>query len=529
MTQTLVICCVVLTVLLGGAVLFSVALRIKLRKYAAIDDIEKHVAKQSAFAAQCQQGAAAAQQTAAEEKKRWKQYSSLVELGRSLKETQRNCQSKIKKWEGITTERVDRLESECVAELQEIRATHREREQTLKLQVRSRESESEKLLDQAEAEKSELEQELRELQRSRGKLQTDLAAAAVGISNPVFEYDHPDAYRAAITANVAARKRMVSEKTAYSTSITFTMDGSEAKGRKMIKDQGDLMLRGFNGECDTAITKVKHGNLSTIVDRVSREFARINKLGESKGLSIAPEYLDLRIKELHLTNQWELLKYEEKEREREIRDQIREETRAEKEYEKAKREAGAQEAAKAKALEEARSEIESQHGKRSAAMERLIEKLESELAEASQRSRAIAQASLTRSGHVYVLSNIGTMGKLIYKIGMTRRLDPQDRVKELSDASVPFDFDVHAMIRTNDAPTLEKELHKYFDQKRVNKVNLRREYFRVTLDEIQKAVVDLHDGDVVWVVEPEARQFRETLEMGGVEFNQEQYAETIAG
>ena len=138
-------------------------------------------------------------------------------------------------------------------------------------------------------------------------------------------------------------------------------------------------------------------------------------------------------------------------------------------------------------------------------------KLELELKEAIDRkSKAIARAQLTRSGHVYVLSNIGTMGKGVFKIGMTRRLEPLERVKELGDASVPFPFDVHAIIYSEDAPALENALHKKFDERRVNLVNLRREYFQVSLKEIQDAVAELH-GLVTFKLDPDAEQFRETL------------------
>ena len=178
-----------------------------------------------------------------------------------------------------------------------------------------------------------------------------------------------------------------------------------------------------------------------------------------------------------------------------------------------KREARRKEDAKQRALEEARQQMAEEHGKHNEKLAALVAKLELELKDAIDRkAKAIARAQLTKSGHVYVLSNIGTMGEGVFKIGMTRRFEPLERVKELGDASVPFPFDVHAIIYCEDAPALENALHKKFEARRVNLVNLRREYFHVTLQEIQDAVADIH-GLVTFRLEAEAEQYRTTVAM----------------
>ncbi|MCH8046007.1 MAG: GIY-YIG nuclease family protein [Planctomycetes bacterium] len=157
--------------------------------------------------------------------------------------------------------------------------------------------------------------------------------------------------------------------------------------------------------------------------------------------------------------------------------------------------------------------VDDAHGQQTDRLRLIVDRLESELKDALERkARAIARAQLTRSGHVYVLSNIGSFGEGVFKIGMTRRLDPQDRVKELGDASVPFQFDVHAMIYCEDAPKLENILHRHFDTRRVNLVNLRREYFHVTLEEIRQAV-EKHFGVITFVTVPKAEEFRRTQSM----------------
>ena len=128
----------------------------------------------------------------------------------------------------------------------------------------------------------------------------------------------------------------------------------------------------------------------------------------------------------------------------------------------------------------------------------------------ANKARAIARAQMTRSGHVYIISNIGSFGEQVFKIGMTRRLDPMDRVRELGDASVPFHFDVHSIIFSEDAPGLEAALHRMFNDRRINRVNERKEFFRITIDEIAEAVRQ-HHGEIEIICEAEAVDYRKTL------------------
>jgi hypothetical protein len=281
----------------------------------------------------------------------------------------------------------------------------------------------------------------------------------------------------------------------------------------MVDQQIKLMLRAFNGESDAAIVKVKYNNATAMEGRISRAFDQINKLGKTKQAFVANEYLQLKLQELYLVHEHQERKQEEKEEQRRIREQLREEERVAKEIEVAKATAEKDEALALRALEKARQELALEGGKQTTAMQQLIAKLESQLSEALDRkAKAIARAQLTKSGHVYVLSNIGSFGEQVYKIGMTRRLEPLDRVYELGDSSVPFYFDVHALIYSENAPQLENRLHKYFAARRVNKVNLRREFFRVSLPEIMQAVKELH-AEVTFVTEHAAEQYRKTVAM----------------
>ena len=361
--------------------------------------------------------------------------------------------------------------------------------------------------------KTEIDQQVNYLRSELVQVSDAANMEAVGIYVKQYKYDVPAEVKERLDRNAAQQKEMVRQKTACTCPIEWQVEGSLDKGRKMINDKINLMLRAFNGECDAAIAKVTFANLATMEARIAKAFNSLNKLGETNQVSLSPAYLELRLQELRLVNAYEQAKEAERERQREIKAQMAEEEKAQREIEKAKKDAERDENLKAKALEEARKQLADEHGKHNEKLAALVAKLESELKDAIDRKvKATARASLTRSGHVYILSNVGTMGADRYKIGMTRRLVPDERVKELGDASVPFPFDVHAMIYSVDAPALEAALHRKFNDRRVNMVNTRKEYFDVTLPEIIGAVSELH-GIITFVTEPPAEQYKQTLVM----------------
>jgi len=206
---------------------------------------------------------------------------------------------------------------------------------------------------------------------------------------------------------------------------------------------------------------------------------------------------------------------------------MREEEKVRREIEKAKREAETEEYRYAKALEQARAEMDRASGAQLVVLKEKMEALQAQLDEAhAKMERAVSRAQLTKSGHVYVISNIGSFGDGVVKIGLTRRLEPLDRVKELGDASVPFGFDVHAMIFSDNAPELEYTLHNIFDARRVNQVNRRKEFFRVSLGEIEKEV-HKNNAEIEFTKLAEAKEYRETLATIEAEANRKTIEETI--
>lgn len=268
----------------------------------------------------------------------------------------------------------------------------------------------------------------------------------------------------------------------------------------------------FNGKVDTILANVKQDNFGTLQQKIKDAYQLVNNLGRAfRNAVIAKGYLDSRIEELKWAVVVTELRNLEREEQRRIKEQIREEERAKREFEKAIKDAEKEEDTIKKALDKATKELE-------AASDEQKQKYEAKLAELNERlkiaeekgQRALSMAQQTKSGHVYIISNIGSFGENIYKIGMTRRLEPEDRIKELGDASVPFSFDIHAMIYSNNAPSLETELHRYFVDNQLNKVNPRKEFFKVGLKDIRNKVESLNLQSK-WTMMSQAAEYRESL------------------
>ena len=332
-----------------------------------------------------------------------------------------------------------------------------------------------------------------------------------GIYEPVYDFEKSDDYREEQNKIIQIQKEMITADTAAICNANWTVEGSEAKGRAVVKVYKKLMLRAFNGECDVLISKVKWNNVNQMKERMQKLFDAINKLGQGFQVYLNSQYLDLKQKELILEYEYQSKRQQEKEEMRAMQEELREEEKAKREFEQAQREAEKEEATYQKALDKARKEYEGSTGEKHDKLQAQIEQLEQELKEAQEKKeRALSMAQQTKRGHVYVISNIGAFGENVYKIGMTRRLEPVDRVKELGDASVPFQFDIHAMIYSDEAPTLENELHKAFTNKKVNMLNYRKEFFNVTIDEIENKVKEI-GLDAEFSRLPEAMEYRETL------------------
>lgn len=350
---------------------------------------------------------------------------------------------------------------------------------------------------QLEAKRADLEREIVEqaarLERERAdavkalratSTQLDEARKAIVVTEElallqevgIYRYRHPltnaVAYQRELDAMEERIKAMVrKDGGAVLAATDWTVNGSIVQGRAMVRDFSKLLLRAFNAEADNLVRGLKPYKLDAAIERLTKVSEVIERLGKTMNIKISTPYLKERVRELELTADFLQKQAEEKEAERVERDRLREERKVQQEIER----------------ERSRLEKERQHY--SNALEALVAKgddagaarLRDELRDVQRAIEDVDyRAANIRAGYVYVISNLGSFGEDMVKVGMTRRLDPMDRIRELSDASVPFNFDIHALFFSKDAVGIESAMHERLAARRVNLVNQRREFFRAT-------------------------------------------------
>ncbi|MBS9967295.1 DUF4041 domain-containing protein [Vibrio alginolyticus] len=331
---------------------------------------------------------------------------------------------------------------------------------------------------------------------------------------PQYLYETSTRYSEEIKDIRQQQKDMIKAKTAVTFPETTVISNDKSLNKKILNGQVKLMLTAFNIECDMLIGKVSPSSFGRTLERIEKLANNLEKSAATLECGFDIDYIELKFEECKLQYQYTLKKQEEIAEQKLIKEQIREEQRAIKEFEKAIAEAEKEEKMYRNLLDKAQQELAQANEQERSEMEQRIAILEQQLAEAeAKEERAKSMAEQTRKGHVYVISNIGSFGEDVYKIGLTRRLEPMDRVKELGDASVPFPFDVHAMIYTDDAPALETALHREFHSQRVNAVNLRKEFFSVDLEEIKDAVEKIAGVNAEFKMTALAEDYYESLRL----------------
>lgn len=349
---------------------------------------------------------------------------------------------------------------------------------------------------------AELRNEYEQLQAQIVETRNTILLQEVGI----YEYAHPldssAQYKDALEALEKDIQACIKSGSAVSGTKKWAINGSEKEGTKMVADFCKLMLRAYNTEADNTVRTLKHYTLKPAIERLQKMRASISKLGASMKIEIMDRYHTLRVRELELTADYLAKVAEEKERERDERARLREEEAARKDYER----------------EQARLEKERSHYEAALRALRLkgdtaaVEVAEQKLMEIQDAIEGVIErAANARAGYVYVISNIGSFGEEVVKIGMTRRLEPMDRVRELGDASVPFRFDVHALIFSHDAVALETALHRHFAVRRVNLVNAHREFFYTTPHEVKEALMALQGDLLTFTEAPEALEWHQSM------------------
>lgn len=339
-----------------------------------------------------------------------------------------------------------------------------------------------------------------------------LELQSYGFYEPKYGFENSTVYKQKLDEIRKRQKDIIKNKKATNHNLNWDISGDRKKGKEFILDTIKLTLRAFNNECDNIISKANFKNVESSKTKIEKVFETLNKLTDMQQVSIKKSYLNLKIEELYLKYEYECKVQEEKEEQQMIKERMREEAKALKELENAMKKIEKEETHFNNAIQDINKKISlAQDNEKNKLIEKLKE-LEAKLEEIEKSKQDIANREKnTRAGYVYIISNIGSFGEDVYKIGMTRRLEPMDRVRELGDASVPFKFDVHAMIFSEDAPSLENALHKKFENKSVNKMNLRKEFFKVSLEEIEKEVNMNHNAVVEFTKIAEAIEYRQSL------------------
>ena len=361
---------------------------------------------------------------------------------------------------------------------------------------------------------NELNSNIKDLKKDIITFSDEILVQDFGLYEPRYSFINADAYKAELTNIRNKQKAMIKDGSAVSGSIDWQVNGSTVQGRKMIKDMQKLLLRAFNSECDEIISKVKYNNYDASVKKMERSFNAIAKLGVTMSISITSIYYDLKIQELRLALEYQIQKQREKEEKAELRAQQREEARLQKEIKEQRKNIDKERKHYEQALSNINKQISSSSDENIEELNKKKEEIIQSLSDIDTKIKDIDYREANqKAGYVYIISNIGSFGEGIYKIGMTRRLNPQERVDELGDASVPFKFDVHAMIFSEDAPALEAKLHRAFEDRKLNLVNQRREFFKVSLDEIKEVIKNNFDKTVEFVEVPDADQYRISLKL----------------
>ncbi|MGW3113383.1 DUF4041 domain-containing protein [Streptomyces sp. NPDC001091] len=406
------------------------------------------------------------------------------------------------------TERIGRTHAERLGEVERIDAV-------LDAKVEAAAIRAERELHGTRQQLTEMEMQAQEVERrlatARGALVVTDDLTLLQEAG-IYEYRHPLADAVAYKAQLDRIKEQYKALTKNGRAVVgvteWTVNGSAAEGRRMVRDFSKLMLRAYNAEADAAVRGMKPHRLASLVDRLVKSKETIAKLGKTMQIQVTDQYHRLRVKELELTADYLAKQDAEKERRREERERQREEERLEREIVRERARLDKERNRLVLALNRARSA-----GQADATQ---IAELERKLTDLDAEEEVIDQREANRrAGYVYVISNVGAFGESMVKIGLTRRLDPMDRVIELGDASVPFRFDVHALIYSDDAVSLERALHQEFEPQRVNRVNVRREFFHVTPRQVREALTR-HAGQhlLEFHEQPDAPEWRASVAAG---------------
>ena len=362
-------------------------------------------------------------------------------------------------------------------------------------------------------EKKTLADKLNELSQKIDNANSTIEMQEYGLYEPKYDFATSLGYKEKLTEIRKNQKEMIRKKVAVDYREDWTVDGSKAKGTKMTNDSIKLVLRAFNNECEAAINKVKYSNYDSIQKRIERSYEQINKLTSVTQVSISYYYLDSKLEELALAYEYAKKKEQATEELREQRQREREEKALQKEVAQKKKVIDKEINHFKNVIAELQEKLKSiTDDNEATAINKQLSELEQKIDERDHEKEELDYRTANASaGYVYIISNIGSFGKDVFKIGVTRRLDPTERISELSSASVPFKFDIHALIFSYDAYKLETELHNYFDNYKINKVNNHKEFYKIPIEKIKEKLAEYKELTIDFEEMADAEEYRQTL------------------
>jgi hypothetical protein len=342
-----------------------------------------------------------------------------------------------------------------------------------------------------------------------------LLLESFALYEPKFKLTTSQEYKSRLDSTRASQKSLIKSGDAATGNMDWTVNNSQVQGRKLVNDMIKLVIRSFNNEADYCVDNVKFDNVELGQKRIVKSFETCNRLGKIMDVEISRKYLSLKLDELHLAHEFQIKKQEEKEEAKRVREELREQQKLDQEIRAARDKIAKERKHFTAAMRDLQTRLDKTESEeeRTTLLTKLAE-VEAGRAELESEEKLIDyREQNAKAGYVYVISNVGAFGEGIFKIGMTRRLEPMDRVDELGDASVPFWFDVHALVFSNNAPALEAKLHERFAVGRLNKVNGRKEFFRADITEIESVIRENYDAAVEVIYDAPAEQYRESLRM----------------
>lgn len=450
-----------------------------------------------------------------------KEKTEQEKINKKIKEKQDELDNIDEKLNQLEKERIAQVDEELKNRDSELERNIKAKEdelnsldETYEAKLKEKEEYLNKELDRVQSDLVEERLKLKNVRKELVHAEDDIEMQEYGLYEPKYNFVNATAYKERLDAVRKQQKQMIKDKTAAIGATEWTIDGSKSKGKAFINANIKQILRSFNNETEVIISKVKHSNLESSKNRIQKSFDVLNKLYTREQVHLTQGYLNLKMDEMHLAYEYEVKKQEEKEELREAREREREEKKLQKELEKERKKFERENETIASEIEEVKVKMAQAAADERAKLEAEIAKLQEALNKNNEEVKKINEwKEKPGAGYVYIISNIGSFGENVFKIGVTRRENPEDRIRELSSASVPFRYDAHVFIFSKDAYELENKLHKRFDKQRVNKVNMRKEFFHITIDDV-KQIVEENKGAVHSFVEhPDAEEYYDTLKI----------------